>query len=241
MTPVIELESVARTYRVGPVRVAALRAITLRVEPGEFVAITGPSGSGKSTLLNLLGLLDQADEGVYRLDGRDVAACGDDELTLLRNRKIGFVFQSAPMLARLTVRENVAVPLVYRGLAPRHARVQADQILERLQLSALAGHRPAELSGGQQQRVAVARALVGRPRLILADEPTAALDAATADAVMGVVLEHARETDAALVMITHSPTDAARAHRRLLLEAGQLAETDTASQGSALAARGVVA
>ena len=225
MTPVVELEAVSRTYHVGPATVPVLRQISLRIMPGEFVAITGPSGSGKSTLLHLLGLLDRADSGTYRLDGRDIATVDDDELTVIRNRKIGFIFQAAPMLPRLTAAQNVAVPLVYRGERPRHAHAQACRMLARLGLAAFVRHRPTELSGGQLQRVAIARALIGRPRLILADEPTSALDPQTAGETMNLIRTLNREFEAALVLITHEVGDAVQAERRLTLDHGGLQAT----------------
>ncbi|MBL9215567.1 MAG: ABC transporter ATP-binding protein [Opitutaceae bacterium] len=222
MTPIIHLEGLTKRYRVGPDTIPALVDVSCEVFPGEFVAISGPSGSGKSTLLNLLGLLDRADTGRYLLDGRDVAAAGDDELTLLRNRKLGFVFQNSPMLPRLTAMENVAVPLVYRGESPRAAAAEAERQLARVGLGAVAGHRPGQLSGGQLQRVALARALVGRPKLVLADEPTASLDLATAGEMMALLIDLNRAAGTALVLITHDPEDAARADRQLVLEAGRL-------------------
>ncbi len=223
MTPVVHLESVSRTYYVGASAVGALREVSLQVAPGEFVAVSGPSGSGKSTLLNVLGLLDRPDRGVYRLDGRDTAAIRDDELTLLRNRKIGVIFQNSPMLPRLTAAENVAVPLLYRGRRPGEAQVEAHRMLARVGLEHCADQRPAQLSGGQLQRVGIARALVGQPRLILADEPTAALDLETSGAMLRLIVDLARESGAALVMITHEPQEAAAAQRHLALTAGQLA------------------
>lgn len=222
MTPVIELESVGRRFRCGPTTLTVLHDLSLRVAPGEFVALTGPSGSGKTTLLNLLGLLDRADEGVQRMDGRDLAGCSDDERTLMRNRRIGFVFQNPAMLPRLTARDNVAVPLLYRGVGVREARRRADRGLERLGLLASATQRIAELSGGQLQRVALARALIGQPRLILADEPTSALDAAAAAQAIATLLAACRETPAALVMISHQPADIVSADRRLALGGGRL-------------------
>lgn len=222
MTPIIHLEGIGKTYRVGPLSVNALSEVSLNVWPGNFVAISGPSGSGKSTLLNLLGLLDRADTGVYQLDGRDVAAASDDELTIVRNRKLGFIFQASPMLPRLTAEQNVAVPLLYRGVNPGEAGAEARRLLGRLGLGAITRHQPAELSGGQLQRVAIARALIGRPKLILADEPTAALDARTAGEIMELLVQLNREAGAALVLITHDPVIAAQADSQYTLEAGRL-------------------
>lgn len=223
-TPLLRLEQVHKTYPVGPVTVPALREVSLMVWQGEFVAITGPSGSGKSTLLNLLGLLDVPDSGLYQLDGRDMAAIGDNERTLLRNRKIGFIFQSSPMLPRLTAEENVAVPLIYRGVKAAEAEASARRALGQVGLAAVAKNFPAQLSDGQLQRVAIARAIVTQPRLILADEPTASLDEQTADEIMSLLRQINRDSGATVIMITHELADAARAPRHLLLADGQLSE-----------------
>lgn len=231
-TPLIQLEHIHKTYRVGPVDVSAVREVSLRVWPGEFVAITGPSGSGKSTLLNLIGLLDTPDSGIYRLDGRDVAALDDNERTLIRNRKLGFIFQASPMLPRLTADENVAVPLLYRGLNPREAETAARVALARVGLATVAKNFPSQLSGGQLQRVAIARALVTNPKLILADEPTAALDEQTADEIMKLLGDINHDTGAAIVMITHELADAARAPRHLVLASGQLREARSATSAA---------
>jgi ABC-type lipoprotein export system ATPase subunit len=222
MTPIVRLSGIAKSYHVGPVTVGALSDVSLEVWPGEFVAITGPSGSGKSTLVNLLGLLDRPDAGHYELDGRDVASADDDALTLLRNRKLGIVFQNSPMLPRLTVTENVAVPLIYRGLSFRSAQAEAQRGLAQLGLSALIRHYPGQLSGGQLQRVALARALAGKPKLLLADEPTASLDPDTAAEITALLLNLNQRSGTALVLITHEPRDAARADRHLVLESGRL-------------------
>lgn len=223
-TPIIQLEGLRKTYRVGPEQIAAVCDVSLRIWQGEFVALTGPSGSGKSTLLNLLGLLDTPDGGTYLLDGQDVGAIGDNGRTLLRSRKIGFIFQASPMLPRLTAGENVAVPLLYRGVNPGEARAGAQAALARVGLAALAAHLPAQLSGGQLQRVAIARALVTQPRLILADEPTAALDEQTAGEILQLLEQINRDTGATVVMITHELAAAARAPRHLELVAGRLRE-----------------
>ena len=222
MIPIVHLEGIAKTYRVGPLTVNALSDVSLQVWPGDFVAISGPSGSGKSTLLNILGLLDRPDAGAYELDGRAVASATDDELTLMRNRKLGFVFQASPMLPRLTVEQNVALPLVYRGVKPREAGAEAHRMLVRVGLGPFARQPPADLSGGQLQRAAIARALVGQPKLILADEPTAALDARTAEEIMTLLLQFNRDAGAALVVITHDPGISARARHAFVLEAGRL-------------------
>jgi putative ABC transport system ATP-binding protein len=223
-TPLIELAHLHKTYRVGPETVSAVRDVSLRIWQGEFVAITGPSGSGKSTLLNLIGTLDTPDSGVYQLDGRDVAGLGDNERTLIRNRKIGFIFQSSPMLPRLTAGENIALPLLYRGVNPGEAEAAARVALARVGLATVAGNFPSQLSGGQLQRVAIARAIVTKPKLILADEPTASLDEQAAAEIMQLLQHLNRDTGAAIVMITHELADAARAHRHLVLTGGQLRE-----------------
>jgi len=223
-TPLIELVRLHKTYRVGPETVSAVRDVSLRIWQGEFVAITGPSGSGKSTLLNLLGTLDTPDSGVYQLDGRDVAGLDDNERTLIRNRKIGFIFQSSPMLPRLTAGKNIALPLLYRGVNPGEAEAAARVALARVGLATVAGNFASQRSGGQLQRVAIARAIVTKPKLILADEPTASLDEQSAAEIMQLLQHLNRDTGAAIVMITHELADAARAHRHLVLTDGQLRE-----------------
>jgi putative ABC transport system ATP-binding protein len=228
-TPLINLEQIHKTYQVGPVAVPVLNNVTLRIWQGEFVAITGASGSGKSTLLNLIGLLDTPDSGTYRLDGRDISTLGDNECTLLRSRKIGFIFQSAPMLPRLTAIENVAVPLMYRGMSPDDAELAAQTALVRVGLANIGSNLPSQLSVGQLQRVAIARALVTKPRLILADEPTAALDEQTADEILQLLHEINRDTHAAIVLITHELADAAKSPRHLVLTGGRLAEARSTS------------
>jgi putative ABC transport system ATP-binding protein len=232
-TPLIDVVRLHKTYRVGPETVAAVRDVSLRIWHGEFVAITGPSGSGKSTLMNLIGMLDTPDSGVYQLDGRDVATLDDNTRTLIRNRKIGFIFQSSPMLPRLTACENIALPLLYRGVNPGEAEAAARVALARVGLATVAGNFPSQLSGGQLQRVAIARAIVTKPKLILADEPTAALDGQTAGEIMQLLHDLNRDTGAAIVMITHELADAARAPRHLVLTDGRLRESRTASAPAA--------
>src|SRR6478735_143368 len=187
--PLIEIADVIKTYRMGEVEVEALRGVSVDVDAGEFVAVMGPSGSGKSTLLNILGCFDRPTRGRYRLAGEDVSELGADALAETRNRTLGFVFQSFNLLARTTALENVELPLVYAGVAPRARRERAIAALERVGLGERLHHHPSQLSGGQQQRVAIARALVNGPRLVLADEPTGSLDSANTGTVLDALAE----------------------------------------------------
>ena len=219
--PIIEAVDLRRHYQMGGETIAALDGVSFRVREGEFVAIVGKSGSGKTTLMNLLGCLDQPTGGSYRLGGEDVAGLGDDALSRLRNRHIGFVFQSFQLLSRASALANVALPLVYRGV-PRSQRKQlATQALERVGLGGRMKHRPNELSGGQRQRVAIARALVGSPSLLLADEPTGNLDSATERDIMALFDElHAGGNT--IVLVTHEPSTAAQCPRAIRLADGQI-------------------
>jgi putative ABC transport system ATP-binding protein len=219
----IQLEGVCKTYRIGGESLAALRDVDLRVAQGEFVSLTGASGSGKSTLMNLLGCLDTPTSGRYLLDGEPVAALGADALARVRNRKIGFVFQNFYLMPRLTALDNVAQPLIYRGLPPAERAQAAKAALDRVGLLHRLHHRPNELSGGQCQRVAIARALVGRPPLLLADEPTGNLDSATAAGIMELL--HALHAGGmTIVLVTHEPDIAAQAHRLVRLHDGRIAQ-----------------
>jgi putative ABC transport system ATP-binding protein len=219
--PVVRTRAVARTYRRGAIDVPVLGGVDLEVAAGEWVAILGPSGSGKSTLLNILGLLDQPDAGVYELAGEDVSDVGDTRRAHLRNQRIGFVFQSFNLLPRTTALENVAAPLLYRGMRRAARLARARETLERVGLGERVDHDPTELSGGQLQRVAIARALVGEPALVLADEPTGNLDARSGAEVLDLFGDLHR-AGATLLIITHDPVVADRAGRRLLLDAGRL-------------------
>jgi len=222
---VVSMRAVARAYRRGPVTVPVLTHVDLEVHQGEWLAIIGPSGSGKSTLLNLLGLLDRPDAGVYELCGEDVSDVGDNRQAELRNRLIGFIFQSFNLIPRTSALENVATPLLYRG-APRAARLaSADRALSQVGLADRADHDPGELSGGETQRVAIARALIGDPALILADEPTGNLDAATGTEILDV-LRSLHAEGRTLIVITHDVDVAAIADRRVRLADGQLFPTD---------------
>jgi putative ABC transport system ATP-binding protein len=220
--PVVRTRALARTYLRGSIAVPVLEAVDLELAEGEWLAVLGPSGSGKSTLLNILGLLDRPDAGVYELAGEDVSDLGDTRRAALRNRRIGFVFQSSNLLPRTSALENVAAPLLYRGIRRAARLKQALGALERVGLADRADHDPTELSGGQLQRVAIARALVGEPALLLADEPTGNLDSRSGAEVLELfaALHRAGTT---VLMITHDPVVASRAQRRLVLDAGRLA------------------
>ena len=220
--PVVRTRALARTYLRGSIAVPVLEAVDLELAEGEWLAVLGPSGSGKSTLLNILGLLDRPDAGVYELAGEDVSDLGDTRRAELRNRRIGFVFQSFNLLPRTSALENVAAPLLYRGIRRAARLTQAHVALERVGLADRADHDPTELSGGQLQRVAIARALVGEPALLLADEPTGNLDSRSGAEVLELfaALHRAGTT---VLMITHDSVVASRAQRRLVLDAGRLA------------------
>jgi putative ABC transport system ATP-binding protein len=221
---VIRTRALARTYRRGAIAVPVLAAVDLEMAEGEWVAVRGPSGSGKSTLLNILGLLDRPDAGVYELAGEDVSNLGDTRRAELRNRRIGFVFQSFNLLPRTSALENVAAPLLYRGIRRSARLARAREALGRVGLADRADHDPTELSGGQLQRVAIARALVGEPALLLADEPTGNLDSRSGAEVLELFAALNRDGTTVL-MITHDPMVAGRAQRRLVLDAGRVRAT----------------
>ena len=218
----IEARGLAKTYRLGQVDVQALRGVDADVAAGEFIAITGPSGSGKSTLMHILGCLDSPTSGSYRLDGEDVGTLSGKRLAHVRNRKVGFVFQTFNLMPRLTVEENVALPLKYRGGVPRsERRERARKLLERLGLSDRIGHRPDELSGGERQRVAIARALIGEPAILMADEPTGNLDSHAGAEVLSTFAElHA--AGHTIVLVTHDPGVAGRAERMIQMSDGRV-------------------
>jgi putative ABC transport system ATP-binding protein len=220
--PLLRLEDVEKTYRTGDVEVRALRGVSLDVGHGEFVAITGPSGSGKSTLMNVLGCLDHPDRGRYLLAGEDASRLDRRELARLRNRTLGFVFQSFNLLPRTSALENVELPLVYAGVSTAERRRRAAAALARVGLGDRASHHPQQLSGGQQQRVAIARALVSEPAVVLADEPTGNLDTRTSEEVMAV-LRGLGEAGIAVVLVTHEPDVAAHASRVVVVRDGLVA------------------
>ena len=221
--PAIVATGISRTYDLDGVSVAALKGVSLTVEPGDYVALVGTSGSGKSTLMHLLGALDRPTAGTLLIGGRDVATLDPGEMAKLRNETIGFVFQSFHLLTRTTALDNVALPLVYRGVARRERRARAAAMLERVGLAHRAGHRPNQMSGGEQQRVAIARALVTGPSVLLADEPTGNLDSANGQAVLGL-LESLNGEGVAVVLVTHDRDVAARARRQIVMRDGLIVE-----------------
>jgi putative ABC transport system ATP-binding protein len=224
---VITLEGITKVYRTGEVEVAALKGISLHIPEGEFVAIMGPSGSGKSTLMNLIGCLDQPSSGRYILDGYDVSALTDDQLAWIRNRKIGFVFQSYNLIPRASAVHNVEMPLIYAGDSVQR-RERAMAALESVGLLERAGHLPSELSGGQQQRVAVARALVTDPAILLADEPTGNLDSESSIEIMKL-LRDLNQQGRTIVLITHEPDIAAFAQRVVRVRDGVIVSDERPS------------
>jgi putative ABC transport system ATP-binding protein len=226
---VIEITGLRKTYRMGEEEVAALGGVDLFIGRGEHVAVIGPSGSGKSTLMNIVGGLDRPDGGAYRFEGEEVAGFDDDELADFRSRRIGFVFQSFQLLPRLTALQNVELPMVYAGIDKDERKTRAAAMLDRVGLASRMGHRPTQLSGGQQQRVAIARALANSPDLLLADEPTGALDTATTEEVLKLFAELNAE-GLTLVIVTHEHEVAAKARRRVAFRDGHIVSDDGAAR-----------
>ena len=222
----IRIQNVSKIYRTEHIETHALSGFSLHVEAGEFLSVMGPSGSGKTTFLNVTGLLDSFDSGTYHLDGKDVSRLSDSQMSRIRNEKIGFIFQSFNLIPDLNVFDNVDVPLRYRGMGGAARREAIEQALEIVGLTSRLKHYPSQLSGGQQQRVAVARALVGTPGLILADEPTGNLDSAMANEILDL-LGKINEMGTTIVVVTHDPELAARAGRQIYLLDGRLIDMES--------------
>jgi putative ABC transport system ATP-binding protein len=225
----LKLSQIKKAYRLGPVEMEILKGVDLEVAPGALLSIMGSSGSGKSTLMNIIGFLDTPDSGSYYLEDRDVSALDDEALSAIRNERIGFVFQQFNLLPRLSAVDNVALPLVYRGIVEKERRRRSREILEKVGMADRADHRPGELSGGQQQRVAIARALVGRPSIVLADEPTGALDTRVGQEIMDLFIRLNREEGITIVIITHDPAVAAQCDTKVQMDDGLIHPRERAS------------
>ena len=225
-SPFFRMEKINKIYRMGEQQAHVLRDVDLSIEPGEYLSVLGPSGSGKSTLMNIIGCLDTATSGRYVLQGQEIEDLNEEELARIRSREIGFIFQNSQLLSRLTAQKNVELPLIYAGVPPKERKRRAREMLEKVGLSDRMGHFPNQLSGGQQQRVAIARALVGNPSILLADEPTGALDQKTGRQVMALFRE-LNEEGRTIVMITHDMNIAANARRVVHIIDGILTEGGT--------------
>jgi len=232
----LKMNQISKVYRTELVETHALRELDLHVEEGEFVAVTGPSGSGKTTFLNIGGLLESPSSGSYFLDGEDVSELNDRRRSHIRNRKIGFIFQSFNLIPDLNLADNVDVPLRYRGWSAAERRRAVGDMLDRVGLGSRQNYLPSQLSGGQQQRVAIARALAGKPRFLLADEPTGNLDSEMANAVMGL-LESINSEGTTIVMVTHDPDLASRAHRGIHILDGRASDQDLPAVANVTALR----
>ena len=219
MKKLIDLKNVSKSYRNGDQELQVLKDVHLEVEEGEFVAIMGPSGSGKSTLMNIIGMLDRPTSGEYYLEGEEVAKLSEKKLAKVRNQQIGFVFQQFFLLSKLNALQNVELPLIYAGVYQSKRKALAEQYLKKVELETRMHHLPSELSGGQKQRVAIARALVNHPSIILADEPTGALDTKTGEQIMELLTELNREGKT-IIMVTHEPEIAAFAKRQIVIRDG---------------------
>lgn len=216
----LKLTDIRKTYKIGPVDVEVLKGVSLEVERGELLSVMGTSGCGKSTLMNIVGMLDKPSSGIHLLEGREVGNLSDNEISSIRNNKIGFVFQSFYLLPKLTSLENVGVPLIYRGTKKSEIRRRSHEFLKKVGMDDRAQHRPNELSGGQQQRVAIARALAGKPSIILADEPTGALDTQVGKDIMKLFVDLNAEEDITVIIITHDPKIAKQCKRSVRMQDG---------------------
>lgn len=218
----LNLIDIRKSYKIGPTEIEIIKGISLQVDRGDLLSIVGPSGCGKSTLMHIIGLLDQPSQGSYRIEGTPVSYTDDDSLSDIRNKKIGFVFQQYYLLNKLTALENVGIPLIYRGEKASEIKVRSQQFLEKVGMADRTHHRPNELSGGQQQRVAIARALVGNPSLILADEPTGALDTQVTQEIMDLFKELNTTEGITIIIITHDPQIARQCRRVVAMKDGRL-------------------
>ena len=224
-TPMIQISNLMKSYKLGGETVHALNNVSLNIDKGEFLAIIGPSGSGKSTLMNMIGCLDRPDSGEYYLDGKEIGQMNDNNLATIRNQKIGFIFQNFNLLTKLTALENVELPLIYSGTSTKERREIALESLANVGLKERAGHMPSQLSGGQQQRVAIARALAGNPSILLADEPTGALDSKTSSEILQLMKE-LNEAENTIILITHDLSIAKQAKRMVRIQDGELFENE---------------
>lgn len=220
MSTIIEMVDLHKSYHIGGYALPVLKGVDFKIEQGELISIMGASGSGKSTLMNIIGLLDHHDTGKYILNGKEVAQYSPNELARIRNQTIGFVFQSFFLLPKLNAIQNVSLPLTYRGIKTKDSRVRAIEMLEKVGMKSYANHKPSEMSGGQMQRVAIARALAGDPSLILADEPTGALDSKIGQEVMDLFIELNQRDHATIIIITHDPSIAAQCQRTIHIKDG---------------------
>ncbi|MSN99780.1 macrolide ABC transporter ATP-binding protein [Bacillus paralicheniformis] len=227
----IELSRVKKSYQIGGETIDVLREINMKIEPGEYLSIMGPSGSGKSTIMNIIGCLDRPTSGIYRLDGEDISSYGERELAGVRNRLIGFVFQQFQLLPRLNTIKNVELPMIYSGIPRKERRERAERALEKVGLKDRMRHLPNELSGGQKQRVAIARAIVNEPKLILADEPTGALDTKTSRDIMEQFTE-LNEEGTTVVLVTHEPEIADYTSRIIMVRDGVIVSPETERRGT---------